>query len=539
MKTPVWKFLGAGAVLMLGLADAQAQRMPQDSWVLSQIWGGSGSADGQFNNIRDVTLGSDGRIYMTDSGNQRIQVFESDGTFVRQWGGEFTNPWGIAVSPSGQVFVVENAGACIQVFESDGTFVRKWGSNGSGEGQFTAPKGIALAPDGRVWVVDSGNNRIQIFETDGTFVRQFGSSGSSAGQFNLPRGIAITPEGMVYVGDTANNRIQVFDLAGTFVRSWGSSIPWDVFVAPDKLVYVAHTGIKVYEQDGTYVHAWSISCYGVAAASDGSIIVVGDDSDDSIKRFSRIYRTAGSERGVPLPIVLSCEQRAGMPYLDVDYTVVDADSPTVSVAVAAFEGGTNTLDRYVQVRTLLEGTETHLGTNILANVTNRISWNVAADWQADYVNLKVRVMANDGRGLMDVGFITLPPSGTNAALTISASPITGGDLLPAWYWLLATGDPAINLSTGKVYGVGGAYNGQLLAQGADTTDAGRAFLFNRIGVREANAVEVARARTGPAGVTNQWTPRITIGPEDRPKAVNEYGFDTGDWGSDAWWVVRD
>lgn len=539
MKKPVWKFLCMGALLLSGLVSAQAQRMPQDSWVLSQTWGGSGSADGQFNNIRDVALGPDGRIYMTDSGNQRIQVFESDGTFVRQWGGGLSGPWGIAVSSSGQVFVVENAGACIQVFESDGTFVRKWGSYGSGEGQFTVPKGIALAPDGRVWVSDSGNSRIQIFETDGTFVRQFGSSGSLAGQFNLPRGIAITPEGMVYVADTGNNRIQVFDLEGTYVRSWGSGAPWDVFVAPDKLVYVAHTGVKVYEQDGTYVHAWSNSCYGVAAVPDGSVIVVGDDSDDSIKRFSRIYRVAGTDGGVPLPMVLSCEQRPGTTCLDVDYTIMDADSPIVSVAVAAFEGGTNSLDRYVPVRSLLEGTESNLGTNILANVTNRLSWNVAADWQADYVNFKVRVMANDGRGLMDVGFITLPASGTNAALTISASPLTQIDLLPAWYWLLATGDASVSLSTGKVYGAGGAYDGQLLAQSTNTTDTGRAFLFERIGVREATAAEVARARTGPSGVTNLWPPRVTAGPLDRPKAVNEYGFDTGDWGSSAWWVVKE
>lgn len=539
MKTSGWKVFFTGALLLSGLVAAQAQRMPQDSWVQSQTWGGSGSADGQFNNIRDITFGPDGRMYMTDNGNQRIQVFEPAGTFVRQWGGGFTSPWGIAVSPSGQVFVVENAGARIQVFESDGTFVRTWGSNGSGDGQFSVPKGIALAPDGRVWVSDSGNNRIQIFEADGTFVRKFGIGGPSAGQFNLPRGIAITPEGMVYVADTGNNRIQVFDLDGAYIRSWAHSAPWDVFVAPDKLVYVAHTGIKVYEQDGTYVHAWSSSCYGVAAMPDGSIVVVGDDSDDSIKRYSRMYRAAGSEGSVPLPIVLSCEQRAGTPYLDVDYTVMDADSPTVSVAVAAFEGGTNTLDHYVHVRTLLDGTEANVGTNVPANATNRISWNVAADWQADYVNLKACVMANDGRGLMDIGFITLPAEGPDAALTISASPLTQVDLLPAWVWLLATSDASVNLSTGKVYGVGGAYEGQLLAQGTDTTAAGRSFLCERIGVREATAAEVTRARTGPSGATNQWAPRVTVGPEDRPKTVNEYGFDTGDWGASAWWVVKE
>ena len=535
MKTPVWKFLGAGAVLMLGLADAQAQRMPQDSWFLNQSWGSTGSGTGQFSTVRCVAVGPDGRIYATDYGNDRVQVFEPDGTFVRQWGG-LNSPWGITLSSTGRVFVTEAYG--IQVFESDGTFVRQWGGSGSGDGQFMLPKGVALAPDGRVFVADTGNHRIQIFESDGTFVSQFGSQGSMPGQFSLPRGISISPDGLLFVADTGNNRIQVFDLDGSFVRSWSHTGPWDVAVSPDGLAYVAHTGMRVYELDGTFVHVWSNSCSGVAAAADGSVILAGY-TNNAVWAFERTYRTPRSAGAAPLPVVVSCEQRAGTPYLDIDYAVLDADSPTVAVAVAAFEGGTNSLDRYVQVRTLVEGTDAAVGPAVPANTTNRITWNVAADWSADYVNLKTRVMASDGRGLLDVGFIALPAAGPEPALTISASPLTPTDLLPVWTWLLAAGDASVQLSTGKVYGAGGTYDGQLLAEGTSTSAAGRSFLFERIGVREATAAEVARARIGSSGATNQWTPRATVGPGDRPKALNEFGFDTGNWGADAWWVVKE
>ncbi|MGD9613500.1 MAG: NHL repeat-containing protein [Kiritimatiellia bacterium] len=537
MKTSGWKVIFTGALLLSGLVSAQAQRMPQDSWAPSRSWGGAGSGEGQFSTLRCVAVGPEGRIYATDFGNDRVQVFEPDGTFVRQWG-DLMDPWAITVARDGLVYVSENTGYRIHVFNPDGTTVRTWGSNGSGDGQFSVPKGVALAPDGRVWVADSGNHRIQIFESDGTFVRAFGSAGSLSGQFNLPRGISIAPDGTAYVADTGNNRIQAFAADGTFLRSWAHSAPWDVSISPDGLAYVAHTGVKVYELDGTYLHVWSNSCSGVAAQMNGGVVVAGYTNNDVLV-FDRIYRTPGGGSAVPLPVVLSCEQRAGTPFLDIDYAILDADSPTVSVAVAAFEGGTNSLDHYVHVRTLLDGTEANVGTNVPANATNRISWNVAADWQADYVNLKARVMANDGRGLLDVGFITLPAEGPDAALTISASPLTQVDLLPVWVWLLATSDAAVNLSTGKVYGVGGAYEGQLLAQGTNTTDAGRAYLFDRIGVREALAAEVARARTGSSGVTNQWVPRFTAGPGDRPKKVNEYGFDTGDWGASAWWVVKE
>ncbi len=71
-----------------------------------------------------------------------------------------------------------------------------------------------------------------------------------------------------------------------------------------------------------------------------------------------------------------------------------------------------------------------------------------------------------------------------------------------------------------------------------TTVAGRQFLFERLGVREATQAETRRALEGNVpGTVNQWTPRFTVGPSDRPKKVNEYGFDTGDWGSTARWVV--
>lgn len=537
MKTPGWKFLCMGAMLLSGFVPAQAQRMPQDSWVLSQSWGSSGSGEGQFSTPRGIAVGPEGRIYATDYGNNRVQVFEPDGTFVRQWG-DVTGPWSIAISSSGLVYVAENNGYRIHVFEPDGTSVRTWGSNGSGDGQFSVPKGVALAPDGRVWVADTGNNRIQIFEPDGTFVRSFGGAGTLNGQFNQPRGISFAPDGTVFVADASNNRIQVFDGDGNFLRSWSHAGPWDIAVSPDGLAYVAHTGVRVYEPDGTFVHVWSNGCSSVAAAGDGSAILAGY-TNNAVWVFERAYRTPRSSGAMPLPVVVSCEQRVGTPYLDIDYAVLDADSPTVAVAVAAFEGGTNSLDRYVQVRTLVEGTDDAVGLAVPANATNHITWNVAADWQADYVNLKTRVMASDGRGLVDIGFFALPADGPEPALTISASPLTPPDLLPVWVWLLATSDASVQLSTGKVYGVGGTYDGQLLAEGTNTSAAGRSFLFERIGVREATAAEVARARIGASGVTNQWTPRATVGPGDRPKALNEFGFDTGNWGDNAWWVVKE
>ncbi|HSA17102.1 MAG TPA: NHL repeat-containing protein [Kiritimatiellia bacterium] len=430
---------------------------------------------------------------------------------------------------------------CILVYEADGTFVRQWGSRGAGSGQFDLPTGVSVAPDGRIWVADSGNHRIQVFETDGTFVRSLGRYGSLDGQFSSPRGAAVGPEGRVYVADYGNQRVQVLEQDGTFVRQWGPvAEARSVTVLPGGRVFVPVSNqILVFESDGTLLRELNLVGLSEAAvAPDGRVLATEWDGH-TLHVFEPTYRTFAFNGSIPSPGVVRCRQRPGYSYLDIDYLVADPDSPTVTVAVAAFEGGTNSLERFVRISTLLEGTEAQVGPNVAANTTNRISWNVGADWPADYVELKVRVMASDGRGLLDIGFITLPTNGPEPALTISASPITHDDMLPLWIWLLATNDASIHLSSGLVYGVGGAYDGALLASNTLTLPQGRAFLFDRMGLREATAGEVSRAKTGPGGVTNLWAPRITVGPNRWPGGVNEYGFDTGKWGADAWWVVKE
>lgn len=94
--------------LILG-ADASAQLMPQDSWFLSGTWGSAGSGNGQFSAPRGIAVGATGRVFVADTGNNRIQVFESDGTFVRKWGStgsgdsQFSSPKALDVTAGGHV----------------------------------------------------------------------------------------------------------------------------------------------------------------------------------------------------------------------------------------------------------------------------------------------------------------------------------------------------------------------------------------------------------------------------------------------------
>jgi hypothetical protein len=163
-----------------------------------------------------IAVDGSGTVYVTDTGNRRIQAFTAEGMFLRQWGsegnaaGQFNSPMAIAVSEDGIVYVADTNNHRIQAFTSQGAFVREWGSEGSETGQFDAPRAIAVDKSGTVYVAERYGSRIQAFSSEGTFLRQWGSEGSATGQFQLPWGIAAGRDGTVYVTDAWVNRVQAF-----------------------------------------------------------------------------------------------------------------------------------------------------------------------------------------------------------------------------------------------------------------------------------------------------------------------------------------
>ncbi len=132
--------------------------------------------------------------------------------------GQFSNPEGIAINASGNVFVVDSGNNRVQVFDQAGKFVHAWGTAGSEDGQFQSPHGIALDNQSNVYVVDTGNNRIQVFNHSGSFIRKWGSAGTGNAQFNTPWGVTLDTFGHVFVTDMNNNRVQIFDQVGNFWR---------------------------------------------------------------------------------------------------------------------------------------------------------------------------------------------------------------------------------------------------------------------------------------------------------------------------------
>ncbi len=580
-----------GAVLGLWLAVAAvaavAQKGPQDNFVFEPdlAWGSTGTGNGQFtpgsigfsspayNTYPLFGLAADTtNIFVADSGNNRIQVFGKDGTYLRQWGasgsstGQFAAMTGVAVDDS-NVFVTEANNNRVQVFTKYGAFVRKWGGTGSGNGsnQFNHPMGIAVDTQ-NVYVADTVNHRIQVFDKSGSLVKTWGSFGTVAGQFNTP--VSVAADGRnVFVVDAFNKRLQVFDTGGNFARSWNLpiNVPGDGLwqsafsVAVDiHSVYVGlmqsyssapqATYLQAYDKYGTLlwqsVTTNTLPLRWVTGISAGSpLAYIADFSGPYVLPLRRIFRTLGPLVPNPIPLaeVLAVNQRNGSAVLDVDYRVTDENDATVTVYAAAFAIRTNAvphLSDIVPMRTFVDETSSNIGPGVLTGVAHRLSWDTAADNLAgklpQYGNLKVALLAKDNRGLLDMHFLQIPAVGTNVSFKISRDALLDTDMLPLWFWLLAAGDTNVSLNNGQVLGLGGAYDGQLLAQSTNTTTAGRAFLFSRLNVREATAGELTTARQ--AGTTNaviQWDPRRQ--PPAAGSKVNAFNFVT--YPTNGWWVV--
>jgi tripartite motif-containing protein 71 len=203
--------------------DPQSQtglQVFQDDGAYLGSWGSNGCAAeaGQFCGPVGVAVGPDGRVYVTDTGLQRIQVFTGGGVFATQWS---VNGGDVAVDGSNNVYVATGGG--VRKFSSTGDVLGSWGSAGTGPGQFNSPFGVAVDVSGHVYVADTFNNRVQVFTSGGAFLVEWGAYGSAPGQFDRPMGIAVGHDGRIFVADTYNDRIQVFGSLTTPARptTWG------------------------------------------------------------------------------------------------------------------------------------------------------------------------------------------------------------------------------------------------------------------------------------------------------------------------------
>jgi DNA-binding beta-propeller fold protein YncE len=173
---------------------------------------------GVFYGPRGIAVDRAGTVYVADTGNKRIQVFDRDGTFLRQWGGAgvlegyLDEPVGICFGRDSGVFVADTWNRRIQVFDQDGTFLREWPIHGWDTGFPEEKPYLAVDSRGRVYATDPGHYRVLVFDSRGNYQLSFGKYGDDEASFELPSGIAVGPGGTIYVTDAKNGRVLAFVL---------------------------------------------------------------------------------------------------------------------------------------------------------------------------------------------------------------------------------------------------------------------------------------------------------------------------------------
>lgn len=176
---------------------------------------------GKGANPLGLAFGPEGDLYMTDvSGGEddhRILVFDEGDKPVREIGGQgdLWFPNGIAVDGAGNVYVADSNNGRLAVFDPDGKLVTSI-RRGVGEGDLGLPRGVAIDGDDGLYVVDTMNHTIKLYELadEATevpgFVGAFGMQGIEDGTFQYPNGIAVDGSGRIYVTDRENDRVQIW-----------------------------------------------------------------------------------------------------------------------------------------------------------------------------------------------------------------------------------------------------------------------------------------------------------------------------------------
>jgi DNA-binding beta-propeller fold protein YncE len=162
-------------------------------------------------------------LYISDINQDQILVYDADSLKLKRkigtggknheltTPGDFAKPSGVAVDKEGNLYVADTLNNRIEIFDADGQFIRTWGKNGDGPGYFARPKGVAIDSDGHVWVADGVQDRVQVFTPEGQLLISMGGHGMLPGQYQGL--VSITSDNRrnrIYTSEIYPGRVQEF-----------------------------------------------------------------------------------------------------------------------------------------------------------------------------------------------------------------------------------------------------------------------------------------------------------------------------------------
>lgn len=245
--------------------------------------GESGDDRGQLRTPMGVTVAEDGRIWVADTGNRRVQVFEPDGRVARVIDDGWERPLDVAVMPDGSTWIADLGADTVRCFEADGTpcepeayevespsglgarerhgplAVQLYGhrvtsvtgspqlsvgGRGGGRGQLSHPTDVAVLEDGGFMVADAYNHRIQRYDDRGRATGAW--TGPIERPFRIPTGVAAS-RGVIHVADSGGRRVVALGPEGRVLAQW--ALGDDHHPGIHSPVRVAARGDRVYVAD--------------------------------------------------------------------------------------------------------------------------------------------------------------------------------------------------------------------------------------------------------------------------------------------------
>lgn len=319
------------------VADDINQRVlrfgPQPDYKYKARWGHYGTGPGQLAYPRAIATDNSGALYVTNTGNDRIDVFDNTGGLLRSWGisgrgkGQFNAPLGVAADANGVRAVADSINGRVELLNPDGSNASSWGSPAPGPTILRSPVAVAFDAAGDAYVLDQRRGRIFVFaRATGLPARTIAAQGSGPGLLLDPSAISIAND-VITVADTGNRRIARFSTAGDYLGAWtNTGAVRGVAVTPDgSRTYASATDnrITVFDAQGAIVMQFGglgrtlgkLSAPAQISLDAGGKLWVADRANNRIQRFGPNGERLGmfGERGIgtgqfinPTGVVVDC-----------------------------------------------------------------------------------------------------------------------------------------------------------------------------------------------------------------------------------------
>jgi sugar lactone lactonase YvrE len=384
----------------------------------SPAYAGDGGAaiNSSLNVPHGIAIDASDQIYLTDTLNKRIRRINTDGSIVAIAGGtlssvsqsaplqsDLNSPGSVAVGPDGRLYIADTENHRIQRVNTDGTLVIIAGTGDAGYGgdgglainaQLNGPYSVAVDALGLVYIADQTNSRIRrinlvgtIDTVAGTGADGYNGDGQAANSATLsyPYGVAVGPQGLLYIADYYNNRIRRINADGTIATVAGTGArgyAGDGGPAIDAVIHLPHS--IAFDASGQLYIADSFNSLVRRVKSDGTIETVAGD---------------GAE-GLNYPFGVGVDSIRRVLIADTFNNVVRRVNSDGSMEIVAGTGG--------------EGGQGDLGAAIMAGLDH--PYGVTADLQgriiiADSYNNRIRRVNTDGTIETIAGAVLAPNQG--------------------------------------------------------------------------------------------------------------------------------